>query len=239
MQRLINADLSLARVGEVRSLCDEEAHHLRDVLRARPGEPVELFDGAGWCCRGEVQAVDRRGVAVRLTETPQQDPVPHYELWLAVAPPKLDRLRWLVEKATELGVARLIPLLTQRTVVHPGEGKRSKLESTVRQACKQCGRNRYLEVAEPTTWGDFCRDLGHVSESAALYVADQHGQRLPQCASSGGPQRTIVIVGPEGGLTPSEADAAVALGARPLSLGKHTLRIETAAVAAAALFAGD
>ncbi len=239
MQRFLVSDLSQARPGDRPVLEEEEVHHLRNVLRAAPGEELELFDGAGWCGRGVVEEVARRAVQVQLTSLPVCDPPDPRPLWLAVASPKADRLRWLVEKATELGVERVIPLRTERTVVHPGPGKRQQMKGAIVQACKQCGRNRLMELTDPVTWEAFWQErrTGEGAPATRLYIADRSGRSLSAIREeeAGKPAgKTIVLIGPEGGFTATELQEAQERGATAVSLGRYILRIETAALAAAA-----
>jgi 16S rRNA (uracil1498-N3)-methyltransferase len=235
MQRFIVTDLSAAQPGDAVALSDDEAHHLRDVLRVRIGEEVELFDGRGWSCRAIVADASRRSVAVQATTPPVFEEPDRPALWMAVAPPKLDRLKWLVEKATELGVTRLIPLITERTVVTPGEGKLQRLEAVVAQACKQCGRNTLMQIVPPVAWSDFwmARDSATDTPSTCALVAHRDGQSL-RAGLSSVPDRVVIVVGPEGGLTPAELKQATERGGAPTTFGRHILRIETAAIAAVA-----
>jgi 16S rRNA (uracil1498-N3)-methyltransferase len=236
MHRFIVTDLTRAAVGETIALNDDEAHHVRDVLRLVRGSCLEVFDGMGRSCAAVVAEINRRVVTVQVSSAPIAECPRMPALWLAVAPPKADRLRWLVEKATELGVDRLTPLITRRTVVNPGEGKRLKLEASVVQACKQCGRNTLMQISEPRIWERFWQEVerdpdGHATR---IVLADRDGGVAPLDAA--GVSRRIVLIGPEGGLSPEERQQALDRGAVPVSFGTSILRIETAAIAAAAIF---
>ena len=137
------------------TLSGSEAHHLAHVLRIGAGGGVELFDGAGNVAAATVTAVRGKGARTAVTLAvgggfPVHRPnLPAAAVTLAVAPPKGDRFRALVEKATELGVAAVVPLVTARGVVEPGGGKLGKLRQTALAACKQCGRNTLPAVADP------------------------------------------------------------------------------------------
>ena len=143
--------------------------------------------------------------------------------------PKGDRQRWLVEKAVELGVARLVPLETDRSTV---EARGDKLDRYVIEASKQCGRNRLMAIAPPQTWGEWLA-TGSAAH-ARRWIADPTGVPLDfvECAL---PRETYAAVGPEGGLTPEELTAARAAGWQIIALGPRILRIETAAISLAAL----
>jgi 16S rRNA (uracil1498-N3)-methyltransferase len=156
------------------------------------------------------------------------------EVLLASAPPKGDRLRWLVEKATELGVARLVLLKTQHTIVEPGLSRLERIRATVIEACKQSGRNRLMAVEGPVEWQPF---LDMAVRGRPAFMADPSGDPVRRALDSLDRDRPIVLaVGPEGGFTAAELEQGQAAGAALVSLGARVLRIETAALALAALF---
>ena len=146
-----------------------------------------------------------------------------------MALPKGDRQKWLVEKATELGVARLVPLVTERGVAQPGESTLQRLRRAVIEASKQCGRNRLMEIAAPQAWHEFL--AGHRDVPRRL-VAQPGATARPMFQTC---EQTVAAVGPEGGLTDDELARAVAQGWQPIGLGPRTLRVETAALALAAI----
>ncbi len=136
-------------------LSGAEAHHLLHVMRADPGTQVTLFDGSGWEFQSEVRRAGRAEVELAILARQEVDREAACHLTLGVALPKGDRQKWLVEKATELGVARLVPLETERSVAQPSESTLQRLRRAVIEASKQCGRNRLMEVAAPRAWEDF------------------------------------------------------------------------------------
>lgn len=209
----------------------DEAHHLGHVLRIRPAEEVILFDGRGAAARAEVRSVSRRSVQLHLLEGLRTHDARSPRITLCTAIPKSDRLRWLVEKATELEVDRLVPIRTARSVVHPGNGKLERLESTVIAACKQCGRNDLMDI-ESTT--DFSSALDLCTGRGAL-LADPDGSPLSTVVRGTASHSDLVVfIGPEGGFSPEEIAQAEARGVIRLSLGRTVLRTETAAIALAA-----
>jgi 16S rRNA (uracil1498-N3)-methyltransferase len=153
-------------------------------------------------------------------------------LTLAVSLPKGDRQRWLIEKATELGVARIVPLMTTRSVAQPVATALARLRRAVIEASKQCGRNRLMEISDAQKWNDFVRSP---SESAVRWIAHRSLADRVQVAIDA-PSRTdmVVAIGPEGGFTPEEVAAALETGWRQIDLGPRILRVETAAIAVAA-----
>ncbi len=210
---------------------DLEAHHLIHVLRASPGDIVELFNGAGLVASAQITSLHKRDAKLQILGSHREDPSPR-QIIVATAVPKGDRFDWLIEKATELGVTRIIPLRTARSVVDPQESKLEKLRQTVIAACKQSGRNHLLELESTTTWSDFVtRELGQ----SASYIA--HPGPTTRSASTSlwdGKSSIVFAIGPEGGFTEEEVELAVGHGAKPISLGPLILRIETAALALAA-----
>jgi 16S rRNA (uracil1498-N3)-methyltransferase len=221
--------------GDEAALAGAEAHHLLHVLRAAPGMRVTLFDGSGCEFDAEVTACRRATVELAVLERREVDRELPFELTLGVAIPKGDRQRWLVEKAVELGVTRLTPLATQRSEKHDAE----KLARYVIEASKQCGRNRLMEIAPPASWNDWLTS-GDAAGQPRRWVAHPGGASLDPGALVPA-QPTFITIGPEGGFIETEAEAAVAAGWQLIGLGPRLLRIETAAVALAAMLslAGD
>jgi len=133
-----------------------EARHLAVVLRAEPGMPVELFDGRGNRAAARVCAVGADWVDCEILER-HTDPAEDLArtVTLATAVPKGERFDWLIEKATELGVTRVIPLVTARSVVNPGDSKLDRLRRTIVEASKQSGRTRLMELSDPQPWRAF------------------------------------------------------------------------------------
>jgi 16S rRNA (uracil1498-N3)-methyltransferase len=217
--------------GERAVLSGAEAHHLIHVMRAEPGRRIELFDGSGRQWVAEVRRIARSEVELALLAEEPIDRESPADVTLAVALPKGDRQRWLVEKAVELGVRRLVPLETARGVARPGDTALERLRRCVIEASKQCGRNRLLEIGPPQPWAVL---LAATADVPQRWMAYPGGDRLPPLA----PHDPVVLaVGPEGGFTADEVTAAVQAGWRLVDLGPRTLRVETAAILLAALVA--
>ena len=209
-----------------------EAHHIIHVLRGAVGDIVELFDGCGLAVSAEITSVRRRDVELRII-TARREARPARGIILGTAVPKGDRFDWLIEKATELGVTRIVPLVTTRSVVDPRDSKLDKLRQTVIAACKQSGRNHLLELSPVTAWNDFV--TGDVSNHASFIAHPGPGAAPMTSSLLSGHAIIVFAIGPEGGFTDDEVALAVAYGAKPISLGPLTLRIETAALVLASV----
>ena len=207
-----------------------EAHHLMHVLRASPGDIVELFNGAGLVARAEIVSIHRRDALLRILGAHREERPPR-QVIIGTAVPKGDRFDWLIEKVTELGVTRLVPLVTARSVVDPREGKLDKLRQTVIAACKQSGRNHLLELSPVTSWNDFMK--GELTSHPSFLAHPGPDAKLIS-SSLFGNSTVVMAIGPEGGFTDEEVSMAVECGAKTVSLGPLILRIETAAMAMAA-----
>jgi 16S rRNA (uracil1498-N3)-methyltransferase len=197
------------------------------------GQQVWLFDGTGEEALAEIVASSQDDAVLRILQRRPAQTETSQPLILGTAVPKGDRFRWLVEKATELGIQRLVPLQTQRSIVDPREGKLDRLRQTVVEASKQCGRSSLMNIDPVTDWKKF---VAQEFVGKTGYIAHPGGESLDLGSHAAG-EPIVVAVGPEGGFTDAEVDSAVAAGAKLVSLGPRILRIETAALALAALLA--
>ena len=200
------------------------ANYLANVLRLAPGALVKLFDDRTGEWLGELVEAGRKRVTLAVREQIRpREPVP--DLWLLFAPIKRGRIDWLVEKATELGVARLVPVLTQRTIVDRLNLDRLRAHSI--EAAEQCERTALPELAEPARLD---RLLDGWPVERILYFADEGGGEPLAIAAAPGP--AAILIGPEGGFTDAERAAISAVpAARPVSLGPRILRADTALAA--------
>jgi 16S rRNA (uracil1498-N3)-methyltransferase len=228
-ERFYCADAA-SQTGERLLLDGDEAHHLARVRRVATGEVVEVFDGKGFVTRAEVVAVGKRQVELRPVGPPLPSREPGVRVTLASAFPKGDRADWLVAKATELGVARLVPLVCERSVVDPGPSKLERLRRAVIEAAKQCGRNRLMDVDAPLPFSSLLESARSVPVKLLAHPGGAPFARWPRPEAG---QPATVAVGPEGGFTEAEVESAAAAGWFLAGLGSHVLRVETAAVVAA------
>ncbi len=204
-----------------------EAHHVRDVLRLAVGDPLELFDAAGGTAVGRIAAVTVGVVAVEVSAVAVADR-PAVSLTVAAAVPKGDRADWMVEKLSELGVARFVPLAAARSVVLPGgRNKAERWERIAVESAKQCRRAGVMAVGPVTP-------VAAIIAAATGWVLSTEGAVQP-VASVGVPAELTVLVGPEGGWSAEELAACAAAGWVAVGLTRTVLRVETAAVAVAAV----
>ena len=210
-----------------------DGNYLAAVLRLGRGDEVKLFDDRTGEWLAEIVEAGKKRVTLRIGERLRaREAVP--DLWLLFAPVKRGRIDWLVEKATELGVARLLPVVTRRTIVDRLNLERLRAHAV--EAAEQCERTALPELAEPRKLEAVLKDW---PADRPLYFADEGGGEA--FAPSPGP--AAILIGPEGGFTDEERAAIRALvQARPVSLGPRILRADTAAAAAISLWmaaAGD
>jgi 16S rRNA (uracil1498-N3)-methyltransferase len=211
-------------------LTGPEAHHLATVRRFVPGDRVVLFNGDGLDHPAEIVSVNKRTVALNVLAPLAVDRELPWPLVIGSALPKGDRADFLIEKLTELGVTRFVPLLTARAVVQPKASVAEKFTRAVIEASKQCGRNRLMAVDAPQKWEAFVTRTDLPASRVVLHTGPN--LPLPTAGTTGG---YAVAVGPEGGFAPEEIALALTKGWTAVSLGPRVLRVETAAIAAASL----
>ena len=219
-----------------RLLPQDAARHVQ-VLRLQPGEPLTLFDGRGGEWAAVITRMGRHDVAVDVgAHTPIEREAAR-AVHLIVGMPANERMDWLVEKATELGVASLQPVVAARSVLRldgeRGAKRQARWQALAVAACEQCGRNRVPAIAAPMGLEAALRAL----PAGGRWLLSLRAGSAPLRAAATGPGAAWVLHGPEGGLAPGEEDAALAHGFVPVHLGARVLRSETAALAALAALA--
>lgn len=226
-------------LGDRAFLTGSEAHHLSHVLRMDVGQHVTLFDGKGAEFTARIGRVHRSRVDLEVLDRAEISRELSFELILGVALPKGDRQRWLIEKTVELGVARVVPLITERGVAQPVETATARLRRAVIEASKQCGRNQLMEISGPQSISDYVQT---VTDSAIRLMAHRSddvdtSDDVARLAATSGQHQVYIAVGPEGGFSPQEANLAEENGWKLVSLGPRTLRVDTAALTLVALVA--
>jgi 16S rRNA (uracil1498-N3)-methyltransferase len=218
-------------VGEQVVLDGEPHRHLAKVLRLQPGDALQVFDGGGTEIEARVLAVGPRTIELALGPRRAVALAP-VRITLLQAVPKGERMDLIVQKATELGVAAIVPVLAGRSVAKPGAGRARRWQTIAQEAARQSGRADVPEVSDPLPLADA---VAAAPEGTRLVLwEEEHGQSLRR-ALDGSAAAVTLLVGPEGGLAVSEVVEARSHGFVPVGLGPRILRVETAAIVALAL----
>ncbi len=225
-------------------LLDEEAHHCRDVMRCGVGEVILIFDGEGREVEATIEVVSKKAISLKMGADKTSDPLPA-SITLGQAIPKGKNMDLIIQKATELGVARVVPLLTTNTVVKLDDQemakKQEKWQRIAIEACKQCGQNWLPEVAAPQTVESFIHEAK--DDFKIIAAIDYQSVPLKEIMANwdaGNPNRPTsgtILIGPEGDFTANEVETAANAGFRRMSLGPIILRSETAAIYAVSVLA--
>ena len=238
------ADLPL-RTGDSLALPERAARHVQ-VLRLQPGDAITLFNSQGGEFAATIERMGRSDVQVMVNAHDPMERESRRAVHLVVGMPANERMDWLVEKATELGVASITPLMTDRSVLRlKGERADKKLahwRGVAVAACEQCGRNRVPTIHEATRFDEWVAALPEgATRTPGLLLSLRPGTRswAQALASEDGAAPITLLSGPEGGLSANEEDAAIARGFVPVSLGSRILRAETAPLACLALLTLD
>lgn len=225
-------------------------HQLQVVLRLRTGAQVVLLDGKGRAFLTEVNALTRKEVTGRVLAELPAPPEPTVHVTLYQSTLKADKFEWVLQKATELGVACIVPVISQRSIVRPATTVLKKYERwqlILREAAEQCGRGRIPELAPPLDWPAAITDAQGLrlfpwEEQTSTSRTIQAAMMPAPPAASHDQSSTIpnlqsvsLLIGPEGGITDAEAQAAQEAGWQTVSLGPRILRAETAAIASLVL----
>lgn len=219
--------------GETVELGAAAARHVTKVLRLASGAPLILFNGDGQAFDASVEAV--KPIRVRIETALEREPAPALEIELLQGVSRGARMDFVVQKATELGVTSIVPVLAARSVVRldgaGAERKRGHWETIAINACEQCGRNRLPAVHPPMPFAEAISRACNGTLNVMLDAKTETG--LPVTGAA--PALVRLLIGPEGGLSEAEREAALAQNFKPMRLGPRILRTETAAVAALAV----
>lgn len=224
--------------GQSRVIGGSAANHAMRVLRLRDGDLLTLFDGRGGEYSARITGFRKDTVQVEVLEHRAMERESALDLTLVQGVSRGERMDWVMQKATELGVRRIVPVLTERSVVRlderQSERKRKHWRAIAISACEQCGRNRVPEVTAPLGLHETLRAID--SDSTRILLSPAGPLRARDLAP---PSKITMLIGPEGGLSDNEEEAAVAAGFRQVQLGPRILRTETAAIAALAALQHD
>jgi 16S rRNA (uracil1498-N3)-methyltransferase len=211
-------------------LTDSQAHHLRDVLRLEQGTTIQLFDDTGLTAAAVIKNISPDAVIVHVTQIDRHEST--QSLTMAVAVPKGERADWMIEKLSELGVSRYVPLTTDRGVVKPGgANKIDRWKRLAIESAKQSRRPGVMEIAPLLTLRDAL-----ISTTSSWYCSTAAGS-TPIMDAPPPPENLWLFVGPEGGWSPQEIEQFQQAKSTPIALTETILRVETAAITAAAVLA--
>jgi 16S rRNA (uracil1498-N3)-methyltransferase len=229
--------------GSVVELPRETGAHLAKVLRARSGDEVVLFNGDGREFTGAIEKVQGSRVSASIGAARSVDRESPFQLTLVQCVPRGDRMDFIVQKATELGVARIVPVLSQRSVVRLDQSQSSSKQAhwlaVAVSACEQSGRNRLPSLHTPVPLLSYLGGLPQAAAGELRFVLEpervrrtEHGARSIDVASPQSASHAAIAIGPEGGFAPEELEAFDLSAFARMALGPRVLRTETAAIAA-------
>jgi len=216
-----------------------ESHHALTVMRLKPAAIVMVVDGVGNACRGEILAGGKENVRVRVHSRRRDFGEPAVRLTLAAGLSIASKFDEIVEKGTELGVKRFVPIISEKSKVRIEDASRARakvtrLEKVALAAMKQCRRSYRPEISVPVNLEQFLREVDRESLNL-IFVPSKPSRPLDQLKIESGTKRATVLVGPEAGFSDEEVDQAIAAGFIPVSMGSRILRAENAAPVACAL----
>ncbi len=215
-------------------LGQDESHHCLDVLRLGVGDRVIAFNGQGVEVTAEITLAHKKGVSLHVLTTQKTSPPPA-KILLGQAIPKGRNMDLIIEKATELGAAEIIPLLSERTVVRldaaEAAKKQEKWQRVAIEACKQCGQN-WLPLVRPPASVERFLAARPVADLLLIAAIENGAERLKDILKDlpRKPASALILIGPEGDFTPAEMGLAKSFGCQPMTLGPIILRTETAAI---------
>jgi 16S rRNA (uracil1498-N3)-methyltransferase len=217
----------------------DDAHHITRVLRLRPGDEIECIDTEGLLHKVEITETGDpvRGL-VRETESAHYEPPLSITLFQGLA--KGDKMDWVVQKAVELGAAEVVPFSSRFTVVKLAdkqrETRRQRWERIAVEAAKQCGRTRLPQVSPVLGWQELVSEVKRrIGEGELVLLAYEGEEKRTLSRITAEPSAVSIVIGPEGGFAPDEAELLAEAGVEPISLGPRILRTETAGVVALSL----
>jgi 16S rRNA (uracil1498-N3)-methyltransferase len=217
-----------------RATLDVAAHrHLIKVLRLAPGAALQVFDGKGTEIEARIEAVGKASVDIALGEQ-RHIPAPACAITLLVSPPRGERMDLIVQKTTELGVGRIVPVVGERGMVKPSPHQRRRWQTIAEEAARQSGRADVPEIGDGMALASGLAQAAAAGGSRFLLWEAEHGPSLA-CALASRPRAVVLLVGPEGGFAAGEVALARAAGFVSAGLGPRILRSETAAIVAVAL----
>jgi len=224
-----------ANITQARGIVtDQEARHISMVLRLKPGSAITLFDGGGMVYQAKITAVNKTTVETRILSCHQHPVVPPF-LSVAQAVIKGSKMDLIIQKATELGVAALLPIISQHCDIKSASANQmSRWQRIAHESCKQCDRPTPMLCHEVVALPQLLTQAEEFS-SKVIFWENETTRTINDLPDLQAAQRVLLLIGPEGGFSQQEAESAISHGFSPVSLGPRILRAETAAIAAMAI----
>ncbi|MCL1910448.1 MAG: 16S rRNA (uracil(1498)-N(3))-methyltransferase [Kiritimatiellaeota bacterium] len=211
------------------NLSREQSHHVVNVLRLKPGATIRILNGAGASREAELTTISKHAVTCEFRGDVRTLPQPAPKITLFQCVAKTTRMDWLIEKATELAVSRIVPVLSERTIAGANTERWTRIAES---AICQCGGGYLPDISEAVKWdGALARIRDFIDSKGVVFTGALTPDAPPLCGINFPTcQRIGFLIGPEGDFTPDEYESAAAAGARPVSFGPQVLRVETAAI---------
>ena len=220
--------------GDITTIVGSEHHHLRNVLRIGIGETIRIIDGEGCIYSASIIKISLELTDAKIEQQAYQEKI-YPSITLFQALPKHDKMEWILQKTTELGVNRIVPIITERSLQKPSKNRLERWQRIILSATKQCGRAWIPKINEIRTLKD-CLESIHTYECALIFWEKELGQHLQSVLRTKTEVKSIaLIVGPEGGFTGNEVKDVIEKECIPVNIGPNILRTETAAIAGVAM----
>lgn len=226
----------LEKITDEVTISGEDAHHLARSLRARRGDKITAVDGAGNCAVIELIDFDKEKILARRVSKVQKIPV-EKKIILADCLPKQNRFDNIIEKATELGVEKIIPLISERTIARPRVGRLERWKKIAKESSEQCARDTIPEIGEIRELDDWLKEISPLDEDTLLLFCWESEQEttVREILSVNKDKNIFVLIGPEGGFSEREVEKIKNVGGVSVSLGKRILKTDTAAISVLAM----
>jgi len=227
--------------GDIIEISGSEAHHLKNVLRKKKGDAVFLFDGKGNEYKAEIERIAELNIKLKIVTKTKKDTEPEIKINLFQSIPKLKKFDFIIEKSTELGVSKIIPVISERVIPKlslRATDKQSRWKKISLSAAKQCGRTVIPEICSIVNFTDAVKSIGDNTNKSISLIPWECEQKTTmkqllsdaKASAAHSPLAINVFIGPEGGFSNSEIELAKKYGVIPVTLGKRILRSETAPI---------
>lgn len=221
------------------SVPDDISAQIRKVLRLKDGAQVQFLDNLGWVYTAEIHYLDEKNISAEILDKNKADAEPDCRITLYVGLTQREKFEWILQKCTEAGVARIVPMITERSLIRkPSDiyGKKERWEKILKEASEQCGRGRIPVLSQPVFFQN-AAESGNEADISLFCWESEHQKNLHEALTfSNNKIKSIsLMIGPEGGFSEDEASFALNNHWIPVTLGKRIYRMETAALAAVVL----